>query len=66
MDRLNERGTKNSTLLMPLVIIGHLLRVLSTSASHSLENINYVATTDLALLLHLKLEIRGAPFRVLI
>lgn len=65
-DRLNERGMRNSTLLIPLVIIGLLLRVLSTSASHFLENINYVATTGLALSLRLKWEIRRAPFCVLI
>lgn len=40
---------ENSSLLIPLVIIGLLLRVLGTSASHFFENINYVATTDLAL-----------------
>lgn len=40
-DKLNEGGIKTSTLILPIVIIVLLLGVLSSNASHFLENISH-------------------------
>lgn len=55
-DRLIESGMTNSTLLIPLVIIGLVLKVLGASAPHSSDGTNDMETTDLALSSALTLE----------